>query len=84
MIRSASISIGATTPGTPVKMKTPFTPSTLSTSKDTLAAPVASYTTLMWPTIFANSDGVCSAEETNRAPMAETILTFGLSALSLE
>ena len=65
-------------------MKTPFTPSTLNTSKETLAAPVASYTRLMLPTIFASSDGGCSAEETNRAPMAETIFTFGLSALSLE
>ena len=67
-----------------MKIKTPFTPSILNTSKEILAAPVASYATLMLPMIFARSAGGCSAEEMNRAPMAETILTFGLSALSRE
>ena len=65
-------------------MKTPFTPSTLSTSKETLADAGGLIHQAMLPTIFASSEGGCSAEETNRAPMADTIFTFGLSALSLE
>jgi len=52
--------------------------------KGDLGGAVASYTRLMLPMIFVRSAGGCSAEEMNRAPMADTILTFGLSALSRE